>query len=271
MLQTRTDRVNALFLAWQNAATRRYFPIGRLVRRVTQQGLQYEFRYVRGVERALEAGFSPLLAFPDLHRVYVSNDLFPLFANRLMARTRPDFASYVRRLDLDPADADDFEVLARSGGRRMTDSFELFPMPLPGSAGCYVTHFLAHGIRHLSAEARLRIERLSAGERLRLQWDMDNEADPLALSLRTEDRIVVGYVPRYLLDDAWTLLQDCDYRPEITVAQVNPPPAPVQQRLLCRMEACWPNGFVPFATTDYQLLSGDARGGEGVDAMGGAP
>lgn len=255
MIQTKTDTHGTLFLAWQDQKTKRYFPVGRLTRFLRSEGFHYQFCYLSGVLKAQTAGFSSFLAFPDMNRVYESNDLFPLFSNRLMPRSRPDFDSYVQRLDLDPKDVDDFVILARSGGRRMTDSLELFPMPELEKHGCYVTFFLAHGIRYLGDVARQRISHLREGDRVRLQWDMDNEADPRALSIRTDDRIVVGYVPRYLLDDAWGLLQDCDSIPEITVAQMNPPPAPLQQRLLCRMESCWPDGFTPYSTDDYLPIS----------------
>ncbi len=32
-------------------------------------------------------------------------------------------------------------------------------------------------------------------------------------------------------------------------------PAPIQQRLLCRLQACWPDDFIPFASQRYQPLS----------------
>src|SRR5206468_3136724 len=177
---------------------------------------------------------------------YLSATLFPLFENRLMPRSRPDFDEYVQRLDLDPAKSDDLEILARSGGRRITDSLEMFPVPDLERAGCYVTYFLVHGVRYLSDESHRRISRLASLNRLYLQWDFQNEADSSALSLRTTDRILVGYVPRYLLPDAFKLMQECPDQPVISVAQVNPPPAPIQQRLLCRMEACWPVDFKPY-------------------------
>lgn len=207
---------------------------------------------------AQKEGFSSFLAFPDQNEVYRGNDLFPLFANRLMPRSRPDFSTYVQRLDLDPEDVDDFEILARSGGRRMTDSFELFPLPLVREDGCYVTHFLAHGIRYLNEVSHKRISELSPGEKLLMVADFQNPYDPSALPLRTEDRIFVGYIPRYLLPDAWKLQETCEYI-DIFIEQVNQPPAPIQQRLLCRMESCWPTGFKPYCTDEFRPLAEGAK------------
>jgi HIRAN domain len=249
--QVDTTNIQALFVAWQEPKSKQYFPVGRLLRLPNGHGPTYEFCYLNGVAKAQLAGFTAFLAFPELSEVYRSHELFPLFSNRLMPRSRPDFGKYVARLDLDPNNADDFAILGRSGGRRVTDSLELFPLPNLEHEGCYITYFLAHGIRYLPDTSINRLEMLQEGDRLRLQWDMDNEADPRALSLRTEDRIQVGYVPRYLLDDAWEILMTCPYRPTITVAQVNHPPGPIQQRLLCRMESCWPEGFKPYCSDDY--------------------
>lgn len=250
--------IQALFVAWQDQKTKRYFPVGRLLRLANGASPRYEFCYLRGTEGARKAGFTSFPAFQELEEVYRSNELFPLFENRLMSRSRPDFSEYVGRLDLDPEKADEFDILARSGGRRATDSLELFPCPDLDRDGCYITYFLAHGIRYLSDEALMRINSLAEEDRLRLQWDLDNEADQSALSLRTEDRIIVGYLPRYLLDDAWELLFKCDYRPLIQVERVNPVSTPIQQRLLCKMEACWPDGFRPYQSEGYRTISTDA-------------
>lgn len=76
------------------------------------------------------------------------------------------------------------------------------------------------------------------------------------MALRTEDWFVVGYMPDYLLEDAFEWDKSCGYI-ELFVEKVNPMPAPVQQRLLCRMESCWPDGFKPFSTRRYQPLSAD--------------
>ena len=73
-----------------------------------------------------EAGFPPLMEFPDLDETYWSPELFPVFQNRVMNRSRPDFADYLRHLDL-PEGADPIEILRVNGGSRVTDTYEVFP------------------------------------------------------------------------------------------------------------------------------------------------
>jgi len=260
MIQTTNQHglQDALFVAWQDQGTKKYFPVARLVRTKATTRYEFEFGYLNGAKEAIARGFAPFVAFPNFDSIYRSDELFPLFTNRLMPRSRPDFAAYVQRLDLDPFSADDMTILARSGGRRVTDSIELFPLPDLTRDGCYTTYFLAHGIRHLNKSSADKAINLALEEQLYLQYDFQNEADPYALSMRTADRVIVGYLPRYLLPDVHRLIQECPNQPEIRVAQINVPPAPIQQRLLCRMESCWPEKFTPFDTGDYQPYSSEA-------------
>ena len=89
--------------------------------------------------------------------------------------------------------------------------------------------------------------------------DVQNPADHTALALRTEEGTVVGYMPAYLIDDTRELLETC-LLCEVYVDRINPLPAPIQQRLLCRLESCWPPGFAPYSTPRYQpLAQGAAR------------
>lgn len=250
----------ALFVAWQHPETRRTYPVGRLMMGCTtngSDGLRYEFVYIKGALEAQKAGFKPFLAFPDLNKSYCSEDMFPFFANRLISRSRPDFEESVDRLGLDPESADEMAILSRSGGIRATDSIELFPMPtFDVETACYQSYFLAHGLRYLPPSSIDRVNSLNAGDALFIMADVQNPYDRRAIALRTDDRINVGYLPRYLLEDAWQLLEKCDLDfVKVTVQKVNPAPAPIQQRLLCHLRSCWPDGFKPFSTDTYQPLA----------------
>ena len=69
-----------------------------------------------------------------------------------------------------------------------------------------------------------------------------------------------GCVPRYLAHDVWKLFQSCE--PDLIqvfVHRVNTD-APLQQRLLCRMHACWPDGFQPCSSEEFHPIP------EGVSA-----
>ncbi len=248
----------ALFAAWQDPCERRFHAVARLAYVPDNNDGLYEFAYIRGAQDAATSGFQPFLAFPDLQRVYRSKELFPFFANRLMPRSRPDFAEYLSWLDLDPDTATPIQVLGRGGGARVTDEVELFPLPdFDAALGGYRTHFLAHGLRHMPPSSQDRVLQLRVGEQLYWYHDCQNPADLRAIALRTEDRHNVGFIPSYLLDDAWDLVTKCAGI-QVFAARISPPPAPVAQRLLCEMQSCWPDEFVPFAAQRFQPLSSDA-------------
>ncbi len=244
--------MTTLFLAWQAHATspdarkRAWYPIGRLDHR----GEDYSFSYIRGANRAIrEANFQPLLSFPDLARPYHSRTLFPLFQNRVMNERRPDLAEHLARLGLAPEDRDPFKILAVSGGERQTDALEVFPKIEVDAQGGFSCRFFAHGVRHLCPVFQERIERLQAGDVLRVTLEWDNPVGGRAIQLQTcDDYHLAGWAPRYLLDDLLTAMAE---RPQLAarVVRRNPSPAPPNQRLLVEL-----SGILPM---HHQLMSGE--------------
>lgn len=164
-------RERRLFVLWHDRREQRFFSIAQLVRRADSP--RYEFRYLPGLGAARAQGLEPLLSFPDRDRVYASDHLFPFFENRLMRRSRPDYADYVQRLDLDPATAGDMDILGRSGGERATDAFLLVPEPepAPGMPGTFCLLFFAAHVLRLRGAAWQHLSTLKAGDRL--TWTAD--------------------------------------------------------------------------------------------------
>ncbi len=255
------DAVPTLFTAWQAPASRRYYPVGRLSFFAEPDGGLYEFAYIRGAEEAEKEGFLPFLAFPELGRVYCSQTLFPFFSNRLMPESRPEYMETVISLDLDPDTAHPIQILGRSGGARVTDEVELFPLPeFDADVGGYRTFFLAHGLRHTPVPSQDRILTLRPGEQLFWFLDCQNPFDPQAIGLRTDDRHLIGYLPNYLLGDAWRLLEACRYI-DVYVARVGGALTPLSGRLLCDIRSCWPEAvdFVPLSSPRFEPISAEAH------------
>lgn len=252
-----TARAPVVFLAWQDAVSRAWYPIGRLELRSGR----YRFVYIRGFERAQrEAGLVPLIGFPEVDRVYESDALFPLFANRLMSREREDYDTYLERLAL-PDETGPLAILARSAGRRTTDSLEVFAHPLveDGAQPRFHLDFFVHGLRHMPAAAEVRALELEAGSPLFLMLDPQNVEDPRAVGIRSEDRVLLGYLPRYFCADVSDLLT-AGAAVTVEVARINPPPAPVQHRVLVTLDAPWGLERRPFAEPDYQPIPDRDRG-----------
>jgi hypothetical protein len=241
----------ALFLAWQDtASSRRWFPVGLLDANVERS--LYRFRYTEGAQRARdEAGFPLLLEFPSLTQDYWSADLFPLFRNRVMNRARPDLAEYLHALDL-AEETDPFEILAVSGGRRATDSYEVFPKIEKKDDGSFGCRFFLHGWRHVNREAQGRIDRLGAAERLYVTLELTNPVTGLAVQIQTEDYHMIGWAPRYLVRDlVAAMAESAEYQAQ--VVRVNPQPAPSKQRVLIEMRGRW-ESHQPMSHEDFLPL-----------------
>jgi hypothetical protein len=221
-------------------------PVGRL----ELDGGLYRFWYTHGAKKP---GFRPFTGMENLESVYESDELFPLFANRLLSESRPEYEAYLRwsGFDVDHP-PDPILVLGVTEGIRQTDAVEVFPCPAPDAEGCYLNKFFLHGIRWLPDAAVDRIGRLTENEHLKLMPDLQNEFDPQAVAVRTDvERMLIGYVPRYLAHDVCQLFQQCDVDfIDLYVDRLNRD-APMQNRLLCRMHACWPTGFQPCGGTDF--------------------
>ncbi|MGG6294968.1 HIRAN domain-containing protein [Leptolyngbya sp. AN02str] len=249
--------MKTLFLAWQDPTSRTWFPVGKL----THEGGLYQFSYLQGALEAREkSNFQPLWAFPEFYHTYSSVELFPLFANRLLRPSRPDYQDFVQWLNIPEQQDDPIALLARSGGRRKTDSFEVFPCPERDEQGNYHIHFFAHGLRYFPEAIQQYVQFLQPGTPLLVTHDLQNRFDSRALVLRTEDLHFVGYCPRYLTQDFFELICQFPQQVNVTVERVNPPPTPIQFRLLCSLTAAWSEGFQPFSSPIYQPLTKDEFG-----------
>jgi len=249
-----------LFVVWQDHESCRYFPVGHLEHIDDGKMPYYKFTYIEGASEALEHNFDPFMSFPDLKETYFSQELFPFFANRLLPRSRKDYAEFITSLGLVADEASPIEILARSGGRRATDSVELFSLPrndstLQGEKRFVSYFFLLHGLSHMKACAQDLAKDLKPGDSLFCMHDFQNPVDTEALALRTKKYCCVGFLPRYLLVDFWELVKMEDAR--ITVAKVNPSPAPIQQRILCEFRATPTPGFQPCASELYKPYAGN--------------
>lgn len=245
---------NSVFIAWRSGdeGNGRWGPVAR----VDRDGGVYRFAYTKGAQKL--PGFQPFVEMPDLQTLYESEALFPLLANRVLARSRPEYEAYLTWGGFDPNNPPEpLALLAVTEGRRQTDSIEVFPCPQPDADGCYLNRFFLHGVRWMPSAAHERIARLQPGEKLGLMLDMLNPHDPHAVAVRTCDpigRFMIGYVPRYLAYDVWSLCAQCQPDSvDLQVERVNSG-APLQQRVLCRMNACWPEDFRPCSREEFQPI-----------------
>ena len=189
-----------------------------------------------------------------LHYSYESEELFPIFKNRLLPKSRPEYSSYLNWLGFGEENVSELEELARSGGIRATDSLQLFPVPEKAN-GKYEVMFFSHGIRHLPPNYIERVNHLNQGSALYLMRDIQNEFDSLALALRTDDPIeIVGYCPSFFVKDFDRLIEkNGSEKVNVSIVKINLN-SPLQFRLLCKFSTPWPQDFVPFGDKIFQPL-----------------
>ena len=243
---------NALYVAWQDQTTRAWHTVARL-RRVKDE---YEFVFTRGAERLRNVPFD--LFKMDVHKRYRSNDLIPLFRNRLLSRSRSDYRKIANWLNLS-GEEDEFHTLTKFGLIPGTDSILIYPEPEINS-NKYLLEFFVHGIRHMHSDALALCGQIKDGDRILPLLDVQNPIDPNAVALRCrEQTLIIGYVPTFYASDLKEILSQSKVAKsaQITVVRNNED-APEQLRLLCRFEAPVPAGFRALNSESHQPLFDEA-------------
>lgn len=239
-----------LFLAWREPEKREWIVVGKL----WQKDNKYYFGYTKGVLKAKKSGnFNEFGVMQDIDKIYISDELFPIFKNRILNKSRPEYSDYIRWLGFE-GEVSPLEELSRTNGLRATDSLQIFEKPKPIN-GKFIIYFFSHGIRHLPPTYQKRIEHLKEGERLYIAKDIQNKYDKYALFLRTDDPVeIVGYVPRFYTKDINKLLDiNGKENVEVKIAKINLD-APKQFQLLCKLETNWPRDFKVCESEEFELI-----------------
>lgn len=182
---------NYLLLIWKDPETRRNYTVGKLTR-----GDCFTFQYYGEAENAEEAGWKLLGAFPT-YQEYRSNTMFPVFSSRLPDKKRRDIQNILEKYGL--MEYDEFELLRRSGARLPIDTYE-FIDPIPPDDTEVEREFYITGIRYHSACQGSdcgALPGVKVGDILLLEEEPENAYDPMAIRVLTQEREVLGYVPRY--------------------------------------------------------------------------
>ena len=182
---------NYLLLIWKDPETRRNYTVGKLTR-----GDCFTFQYYGEAENAEEAGWKLLGAFPT-YQEYRSNIMFPVFSSRLPDKKRRDIQNILEKYGL--MEYDEFELLRRSGARLPIDTYE-FIDPIPPDDTEVEREFYITGIRYHSACQGSdcgALPGVKVGDILLLEEEPENAYDPMAIRVLTQEKEVLGYVPRY--------------------------------------------------------------------------
>lgn len=220
---------NSVYVAWQAPDTRDWHVVGNL----QERNSGYVFRYTRGALKSPK--FTKFSGMTDVYETYVSEELFPLFKNRLLSPRRPEYPQFIKWLGLERDNVSPIDILARSGGLRSTDQLQIFRKIEVDSEGGLEYFFFLHGLSYLNSMADNRVSGLKHRQVLRLCLDVQNEYDSEAVVVRTDGPPeIIGYCPRYLSNDIREMLMNDPKSVTLTVEKISDD-APHNYRLLCKL------------------------------------
>lgn len=225
-----TNKNESVYVAWQSPDSRNWHVIGNL----QNKGSCYSFNYTQGVENL--GKFTPFSGMEDLRKTYVSEDLFPLFKNRLLSPRRPEYPYFIQWLGLNSEDATPLEILGRSGGQRTTDQLQMFKRIEVDDDGYFEHVFFCHGLSYLSESTLERVtSSIKIGEELKMCLDVQNSYDPNAVAIRASNPAeLIGYCPRYLAEDILKMLKDDPKSVHLVVANLSEE-APSNYKVMCKI------------------------------------
>lgn len=220
---------NSVYVAWQAPDTRDWHVVGNL----QERNSGYVFKYTKGALKSQK--FTKFSGMNNVRETYVSEELFPLFKNRLLSPKRPEFPRFIKWLGFEDDSVKAIDILARSGGLRSTDQLQIFKKIEVDSNGKFEHFFFLHGLSYLNSMANHRVSELQVGEVLRLCLDLQNDYDGDAVVVRADKPAeIVGYCPRYLSNDIKKMLLDNSKSVTLSVERISDD-APHNYRLLCKL------------------------------------
>ncbi len=186
---------NSLWLVWRDWNNKDKYLIGEL----TYDNNIYKFKYLDSVKDAIEVGFDYYPSFDDLDKVYESKELFLNIKVRLPNPKRPDYLEILNNFDL-KCNSTEMEILEKTGGRLLTDSFEFVPS------------FNKNGVVEFEVINTNSFIDANLENLLKINRDLEFEIedkDKYSLKvkyLKKKKKYQIGYVPRFYSKEIINLL-----------------------------------------------------------------
>ena len=94
---------------------------------------------------------------------------------------------------------------------------------------------------------------INRGDHLKVQIELTNPATRLAVQIQTTDYCMIGWAPRYLVNDLIAAMVEGPSSYGARVVQINPETIFLKQRALIEMYGCW-NNHEPMSSEDFTPL-----------------
>lgn len=214
---------------------------------------QYRFCWSDSAIQAERSGPFPMRSQPKPFR---SRELFPEIASRV---SKEYGASLDRFLRGEPAEAP--APLIVSLDAFDLDQMELVPIPRRTADHRFVLTFHLRAARWSWTPAvKFALSRREPTP-LCVMRDVQNEWDRHALALRTDDddRVLLGYIPRYWTHDVAWLLDHVDPRQLKLLLPCQPRMSSFGPAIRIVLDAPWPDDFIPCQSTMHRIVDGIIR------------
>ncbi|MCU9997904.1 restriction endonuclease [[Pasteurella] aerogenes] len=238
---------NSVYLAYKKSPPHSTWHVIGLLS-YSQERQKFIFKYTKGAEQ--DPNFKPFNGMENIKGEYSSEELFPLFKNRILYEKRPEYANFISWLGLDK-NANPIDILALSGGHRITDNLQTFGIININDDKTFTYSFFVHGLSSLTKNQLERIALLKPTEKLYLCLDRQNEYDNSGVLIRTNDpKEFIGFCPRYLSKTLTDLINKDANSITLYVENVNNQ-APLQYKLKCTLKGKLPeDGSINFYSDD---------------------
>ncbi|AJD92860.1 hypothetical protein JMA_35430 [Jeotgalibacillus malaysiensis] len=189
------SKIKSLLLVWKNYKNDLYYHIGTL----SFNGEVYTFEYsfnsdsTRNVKSAIDNGYTGHPAFPSLDKVYTSDHLFEAFNRRIPDQSRIGYENFLSDLNL-TNQADRMDILQATRGALANDPYT-FEQPLKLNDETLSATFFINGMRHREFNDQEWLNEIDSGDRLHMEIEPDNFADPYAVKILSSNQVHLGYVP----------------------------------------------------------------------------
>lgn len=192
---------NNLWLIWKDPQERRRYTIGEL----SCNNDFYVFKYLNPeLKEAIKAGFEYFPGFPNLNTVYENSKLFANIETRLPNSSRNDYLDILNSYNLN-ADSTKIEILKKTKGRLLTDTFEFVPIFDKSKI-----EFEIAGTRHYNDVKKIQ-KRFNVNDSLLLEIEPNNSKDERAIKvmcIKSNTKYHLGYVPRFYSKYLFELLKE---------------------------------------------------------------
>jgi hypothetical protein len=233
------QKITALFMGCQVNASL-WVP----VRKIIWDESGYRSGNLKGAIVAMESdpACQNYFNLSPLDRIKVTREIPGDFSRRMPLDRPEEMPQHLPNLGLSANLTDPIAYVARSGGYKQADRFDVFPEIEPDPDGCYRFYF---GLRelHLLPDLRATATKLQPGDRLTVDGDK---------AIWSSINLALGVLPGYVL----ALDGENPGLVTLAIERVNPQAIYTHHKILCSATC---QGFIPFRLLDYQPI-GDLYG-----------